>query len=65
MDKLKVVDSDTNTCVCAKRHFLNSSQDLCKPCSYDCMTCSSADRCLTCDNALLQTKRKLSSLGKC
>lgn len=29
------------------------------------MTCDSADKCLTCDNSLLQTKRKLSSTGRC
>lgn len=65
MDKLKVVDPVTSSCVCASRHFLDSAQDTCKPCRYDCMTCSSADQCLTCDNNLMQTKRKLSSAGKC
>ena len=29
------------------------------------MTCSQSNRCLTCDNNLLQTKRKLGPNGKC
>lgn len=65
MDKLKVVDVNTGDCVCARRHFLDASQDTCKPCSYDCMTCSQIDKCLTCDNSLLQTKRKLNNIGRC
>lgn len=29
------------------------------------MTCDRVDRCLTCDNTLLQTKRKIGMDGKC
>lgn len=65
MDKLKVVDPNTFGCVCANRHYLDASIDTCKPCRYDCMSCSGPDQCLTCDNSLMQTKRKLSSEGKC
>lgn len=65
IDKLKIIDPVSSTCVCASRHFLDSTQDTCKPCRYDCMSCDSGSRCLTCDNSLLQTKRKLSSNGKC
>lgn len=65
MQKLKIVDTNTGDCVCAKRHYLDLVQDLCKPCNYDCMTCSLPDKCLTCDNNLLQTKRRLNSLGRC
>lgn len=65
VQKLKVVDVDTGNCVCAKRHFLDSNVDSCKPCSYDCMTCTTVNRCLTCDNSLLQTKRRLNSASRC
>lgn len=65
IDKLKVIDPQSNLCVCAKRHYLDIAADTCKPCRYDCMTCNGPDACLTCDNALLQTKRKLNNSGKC
>lgn len=65
IDKLKVVDPDTGLCSCAKRYYLDSAADTCRPCSYDCMTCSSGDKCLTCDNSLQQSKRKLNSAGRC
>ena len=65
MDKLKVVDPNTFNCVCANRHYLDAIQDTCKPCRYDCMSCNSADQCLTCDNSLMQTKRRLTPAGKC
>lgn len=65
IDKLKVVDTQSGQCVCAKRHFLDKSVDTCKPCNYDCMTCDSSTRCLTCDNNMLQTKRVLAIDGRC
>lgn len=65
MDKLKVIDPLSSQCVCANRHYLDTVEDTCKPCRYDCMSCDSSSRCLTCDNSLLQTKRKLSSIGRC
>lgn len=60
-----MIDSETGQCVCAKRHFFAIALDTCKPCRYDCLTCDSAERCLTCDNSFLTTKRKLSNIGKC
>ena len=39
IDKLKVVDTQSGNCVCAKRHYLDISADSCQPCNYDCMTC--------------------------
>lgn len=65
VEKIKVVDIDTGLCVCAKRYFLDSAADICRPCSYDCMTCNSAEKCLTCDNSLMQSKRKLNSSNNC
>lgn len=65
IDKIKVVDVNSGMCVCAKRYFLDSPADACKPCRYDCMTCTTSNKCLTCDNNLLQTKRKLNSNGVC
>lgn len=65
IDSLKVIDPKNSTCICANRHYLDQSSDTCKPCRYDCMTCSNFDQCLVCDNDLLQTKRKLQSNGKC
>ena len=65
IDRLKVVDMSTGNCVCAKRHYLDISQDMCQPCRYDCMTCSQAERCQTCDNEMLQTKRRLNANGRC
>lgn len=62
---MKIVDPSTDDCICAKRHYLDNQQDLCKPCSYDCMTCNQNNKCLTCDNNLLQTKRKLNLMGRC
>lgn len=60
-----MVDLNTQSCVCAKRHYLDEREDVCRPCSYDCMTCDSFNRCLTCDNNLFQTKRKISEMGRC
>ncbi len=65
IQKLKVIDPISFTCVCAIRYYLNTSGDNCLPCSYDCMTCNTGNKCLTCDNALLQTNRKLNNNGKC
>ena len=50
IEQLKVVDPFTDECVCARRHYLNHASDICEPCSYDCLTCSTNTRCLTCDN---------------
>lgn len=65
VEKIKVVDTISGLCVCAKRYFLDSAADTCRACSYDCMTCNGVDKCLTCDNTMLQTKRKLTSAGRC
>lgn len=65
IEQLKVVDPNTGTCVCAARHYLDLGRNTCLPCSYDCMTCNQKDVCLTCDNSLLQTKRRISSNGRC
>lgn len=59
VEELKVVDPDFGTCVCAKRHFLVQTSNMCQACRYDCFSCNRADTCLTCDNSFLQTKRKL------
>ena len=56
---------NTGLCVCAKRHYWNQTEDTCMPCPYHCMSCLSGDRCATCDNALMQTGRKLSGQGSC
>ena len=29
------------------------------------MTCTDSDKCLSCDNSLMHTKRKLNNLGRC
>jgi hypothetical protein len=29
------------------------------------MTCTNSDKCLSCDNSLMQTKRKLNNAGRC
>lgn len=65
MNDLKVVDPNTHECVCAKRYFLNITNGKCFPCPYDCMTCSQADKCDTCDNNLFQTKRTKNYRGRC
>lgn len=65
IEQLKVVDPSSGNCVCAARHYLDTVKNICQPCGYDCMTCSQADKCLTCDNSMLQTKRKLTNTGRC
>lgn len=65
VQKLKVVDPSTGNCVCARRHYWNQTEDTCKPCSYDCMTCSQENQCLSCDNPLMQTGRKINAQGRC
>jgi hypothetical protein len=65
IDQLKVIDPQTNLCVCAKKHYFDVIVNSCLPCRYDCMSCDRNNKCLTCDNSLLQTKRVFTSDGFC